>query len=94
MKRIFLSLILTAATLPWATAALAQQDPSEAPATRPVNPVSAPQKLIFVPDSMISTRMMRDGAGDIVHRPRISCISGKSHSETIRRILLRSKVSR
>ena len=52
MKRIFLSLILTAATLPWATAALAQQDPSEAPATRPVNPVSAPQKLIFVPDSL------------------------------------------
>ncbi len=38
MKRIFLSLMLTAATLPWATAALAQQDPSEAPATRPVNP--------------------------------------------------------
>ena len=52
MKRIFLSLILTAATLPWAIAALAQQDPSEAPATRPVNPVSAPQKLIFVPDSL------------------------------------------
>lgn len=52
MKRIFLLLILTAATLPWATAALAQQDPSEAPATRPVNPVSAPQKLIFVPDSL------------------------------------------
>ena len=52
MKRIFLSLILTAATLPWATAVLAQQDPSEAPATRPVNPVSAPQKLIFVPDSL------------------------------------------
>ena len=52
MKRIFLSLILTAATLPWATAALAQQDPSEAPATRPINPVSAPQKLIFVPDSL------------------------------------------
>lgn len=52
MKRIFLSLILTAATLPWATAVLAQQDPSEAPATRPVNPVSASQKLIFVPDSL------------------------------------------
>ena len=52
MKRIFLSLILTAATLPWATAVLAQQNPSEAPATRPVNPVSAPQKLIFVPDSL------------------------------------------
>ena len=41
--------MLTAATLPWATAALAQQDPSVAPATRPVNPVFAPQKLIFVP---------------------------------------------
>ena len=49
MKQIFLSLMLTAATLPWATAALAQQDPSEIPATRPVNPVFAPQKLIFVP---------------------------------------------
>ncbi len=49
MKQIFLSLMLTATTLPWATAALAQQDPSEIPATRPVNPVFAPQKLIFVP---------------------------------------------
>ena len=28
------------------------QDPSEAPSTRPENPVSAPQKLIFVPDSL------------------------------------------
>ena len=60
MKRIFLSLILTAATLPWATAALAQQDPSEAPATRPVNPVSAPQKLIFVPDSLKSYDFNKD----------------------------------
>ena len=37
----------------WAAAmpALAQ-DPSEAPAQRPTNPMSAPQKLIFVPDSL------------------------------------------
>lgn len=47
MKKILLFLLLAASAMQgWA------QDPSEAPAQRPTNPVSAPQKLIFVPDSL------------------------------------------
>ena len=46
MKQLLLSLFALAAV-----PALAQ-DPSEAPAVRPTHPVSAQQKLIFVPDSL------------------------------------------
>ena len=48
MKKILLSLSLAASLMP----AFAQQDPSEAPSTRPENPTVAQQKLIFVPDSL------------------------------------------
>ena len=62
MKQFLFSLLLTAATMPLATTALAQQDPSEAPANRPVNPVSAPQKFIFVPDSLKPYNLNDDNA--------------------------------
>ncbi len=46
-KQLFLASFALAMAMP-----VLAQDPSEAPATRPTNPVTAPQKLIFVPDSL------------------------------------------
>ena len=81
MKQIFFSLILSAATLP--LAAMTTQNHNSESAT-------AVQKLIFVPDSLKPYNLNddnADGAGDIVPRLRMWCISGKSLSETIPRTL-------
>ncbi len=61
-KRILVSALLLGAALTMPFSTVMAQDSSEAPATRPTNPATAAQKLIFVPDSLKSYDFNDDNA--------------------------------